>query len=85
MKPIQRGWRSSELEASATMSRETLAPRSTPSDKVLSGKLEGRQNARVDQIGLDAKRGTNEGQGTNWGLGTKRGTEVRFLRVLTGA
>lgn len=31
------------------------------------------------------KWGTNERQGTSWGLGTKRGTEVRFLRVLTGA
>jgi hypothetical protein len=31
------------------------------------------------------KTGTNEGPGTSWGLGTKRGTEARFMRVLTGA
>ena len=67
------------------MLRKMLAPNSIPSDEVLTATREGRQNARVDQIGLDAKRGTNKGLGTNWGLGTKRGTEVRFLRVLTGA
>jgi hypothetical protein len=35
--------------------------------------------------GLDGRTGDYQGLGTNWGLGTKRGTEVRFLRVLTGA
>jgi len=54
-------------------------------DLVIIGAIAYQIHFPAESRHIDVERGTDEGLGTNWGLGTKRGTEVRFLRVLTGA